>query len=304
VCGTDYHAYAGRQPFFSYPRVLGHELAVEVVETNPGGGGLVPGTLCAVRPYLGCGSCAPCRRGRPNCCTSISVLGVHEDGGIQSQFLVPLEHLHPSNSVPPEQLALVETLCIGAHAVRRAQCVADDVVVVVGAGPVGLAAMQMARVTGATVIAVDVAQPRLEFAKKNAVADHVIDASTTDVALKVRQLTECEMATVVLDATGNLASMTKSLDLGGHGARICFIGFRAGDVTFEDVAFHKRELTILASRNATAEDFQHVISLLESKKINTSFWITHTCSMTELPTRFPEWCSPEAGVIKAIVNLD
>src|SRR4051812_45976817 len=139
ICGTDLHAYRGRQPFFSYPRILGHELGVEVLAVGAGVTGLEPGDRCAVEPYLDCGACLACRRGRTNCCAGLRVLGVHTDGGLRERITVPARKLHRSGRLSPEQLALVETLAVGCHAVGRAAPRADEACLVIGAGPIGLA---------------------------------------------------------------------------------------------------------------------------------------------------------------------
>ena len=174
VCGTDLHAFRGRQPFFSYPRVLGHELGVEVVE--PGGSGEIRrGDRCAVEPYLNCGSCIACRTGRPNCCTSLSVLGVHQDGGMREVIAVPARKLHRSDRLSYEQLALVETLAIGAHAVERATLEPGEFALVIGAGPIGVSVVQFARAAGAKVAVVDTSTARLDLCRRLWKVDCTID---------------------------------------------------------------------------------------------------------------------------------
>src|SRR6187200_130629 len=138
VCGTDFHAWHGRQPFFTFPRILGHELGVEVLEVGDGVTAVSPGDRCAVEPYLNCGACAACRRGRGNCCERLQVLGVHVDGGMRELLHVPADKLHRSRALNLETLALVETLSVGAHAVARGRPTPSDLVLVVGAGPIGL----------------------------------------------------------------------------------------------------------------------------------------------------------------------
>src|SRR4051812_28977710 len=166
VCGTDLHAFAGKQPFFTYPRVLGHELGVEVIEPGGAANGLKAGDRCSVEPYLNCGTCIACRRGKPNCCTSLQVLGVHIDGGMRPLLRVPARKLHPSAKLDYDQLALVETLGIGAHAVERAAPTKDDFILVIGAGPIGLSVIQFAKVSGATLAVMDVSDTRLEFCRQ------------------------------------------------------------------------------------------------------------------------------------------
>ncbi|HLW79289.1 MAG TPA: alcohol dehydrogenase catalytic domain-containing protein [Terriglobia bacterium] len=166
VCGTDWHAYRGEQPYFTYPRILGHELAVEVVAAPPDGGDLKPGERCAVEPYLSCGGCDACRAGKYNCCESLRVLGVHTDGGMRELLAVPADRLHKSGRLTLDQLALVETLGIGAHAVARSGLSAGEDALVVGAGPIGLSVVQFARAAGARVRVLDTSPTRREFATR------------------------------------------------------------------------------------------------------------------------------------------
>jgi alcohol dehydrogenase len=166
VCGTDFHAFEGTQPFFTYPRVLGHELS-GVVESLPSGAlGVQTGDRCAVRPFLFDPASRASRRGRTNCCESLKVLGVHVDGGMGEYLPVPQAFLHPSTTLGLDDLVLVEPLSIGCHAVRRGQATAEDVVLVIGAGPVGLAVATFARLAGARVTVLDLAESRLEAVRR------------------------------------------------------------------------------------------------------------------------------------------
>ena len=159
VCGTDLHAFAGRQPFFTYPRILGHELGAVVVETGPDVASPRAGDRVAVEPYLACGHCIACRAGRYNCCATLRVLGVHVDGGMRERLVVPARLLHRSDRLSLEQLALVETLGIGAHAVERSALQPSEWAVVVGVGPIGIGVLQMTLARQARVIAVDLSPP-------------------------------------------------------------------------------------------------------------------------------------------------
>ena len=303
VCGTDIHAYNGNQPFFSYPRILGHELGVEIVQVAENARGLNQGDLCSVEPYLNCGRCIACRRGKENCCTSLQVLGVHVDGG-QREFLhVPTAKLHGSRRLSLDQLALVETLGIGAHAVNRAAVEAGETVLVIGAGPIGMAVIQFAAAAGARVIAMDVNKARLAFCRDTLGVEDTLNASESDVLADVQRLTDGDLPTAVFDATGNPHSMMGSFAFPAHGGRLVFVGLFQGDVTFSDPGFHKRELTLMGSRNARSEDFTRIIGLIESGTIDTTPWITHRAPFADVPTRFQEWVKPRAGVLKAMIDL-
>lgn len=303
ICGTDIHAFHGRQPFFSYPRILGHELGVEVVEVGANMAGLRAGDRCAVEPYLNCGECLPCRRGRSNCCAKLEVLGVHVDGGMRELIRVPAAKLHRSESMSYEQLALVETLAIGAHAVQRAGLVRGEWALVVGAGPIGLAVMQFAHLAGARVIALDISAARLAFCQAQSAVEAAVDGRG-DVTATLSKLTGGNMPTAVFDATGNAQSMERSFDLPSPTGRLIFVGLVQRNISFDDPAFHRRELTLLATRNALPEDFTRIIDLIESGAIDTGPWITHRASYDELIEAFPGWLHPDSGLVKAMLIFD
>ena len=301
VCGTDLHAFAGRQPFFTYPRIAGHELGVEVVDPGSDPQGLVAGDRCSVEPYLNCGRCIACRRGKPNCCAELQVLGVHVDGGMRPFLTVPARKLHKSTRLTYDQLALVETLGIGAHAVERAEVKPDDFVLVIGAGPIGLSVIQFVQARGATLAVMDVSEPRLEFCRRQLGVETAFVAGR-DPATTLRGVGGGNLPTVVIDATGNAQSMAGAFDLPAPGGRLVFVGLFPGEVTFHDPNFHRRELTLLASRNSLPGTFRDVIALIESGRINTTPWITHRFSLAETPQRFPALAgNPE--VIKAIIDV-
>jgi 2-desacetyl-2-hydroxyethyl bacteriochlorophyllide A dehydrogenase len=302
ICGTDLHAYRGRQPFFSYPRVLGHELGVEVIEMGGKRPDLRVGDRCSVEPYLNCGQCVACRRGKTNCCVQMRVLGVHLDGGMQEYLRIPLTKLHPSARLGYDDLALVETLGIGAHAVLRAQLQPDDTVLVIGAGPIGLATVQFVKLAGLNPVVMDTDANRLQFCGQTFQLDHCILADEQPLEA-IRQAFYPELPTVVFDATGNAASMMKSFAYAAHGGKLVFVGLFQGEVTFSDPEFHKRELTLLASRNATGADFQRIILLTEAGHIQTAPWITHRSSLQTMPDEFASWLKPENRVVKAIVDV-
>jgi 2-desacetyl-2-hydroxyethyl bacteriochlorophyllide A dehydrogenase len=302
VCGTDLHAFAGRQPFFNYPRVLGHELGVEVIDPGSDPQGLHAGDRCSVEPYLNCGHCIACRSGRSNCCTDLKVLGVHIDGGMRSLLTVPARKLHRSAKLSYDQLALIETLGIGAHAVERAAVKPDDFVLVIGAGPIGLSVIQFALVTGATVSVMDVSETRLEFCRTQLGVSHTL-APGVEASIRLKEMGGGDLPTVVIDATGNAKSMAGAFDLPAHGGRIVFVGLIQGDVTFNDPNFHRRELTLLASRNALPQTFRDIIALVEAGRVNTQPWITHRLSLAETPGVFPERISGNPAVLKAMIEV-
>lgn len=302
VCGTDLHAFAGKQPFFSYPRVLGHELGVEVIDPGSEPNGLKAGDRCSVEPYLNCGRCIACRRGKPNCCTDLKVMGVHIDGGMRPLLTVPARKLHRSTKLDYEQLALVETLGIGAHAVERAEAKPEDFILVIGAGPIGLSVIQFALVTGATLAVMDVAEPRLAFCRDQLGVKHTVVAGA-DVAAQLKAIGGGDLPTIVIDATGNPKSMAGTFDLAAHGGRIVFVGLFQGDLAFNDPNFHRRELTVCGSRNALPGTFRDIIALVEAGKVNTKPWITHRFALEATPAIFPEKIAGNPAVLKAMIEV-
>lgn len=305
ICGTDYHAYRGRQPFFSYPRVLGHELGAEVIALGSGAdeNGITIGDKVSVEPYLNCGECQPCKNGKINCCESLKVLGVHVDGGMAEYLKVPVNKLHKSDFLSYEQLALVETLGIGSHAVQRASVNENDFVLVIGAGPIGLSVIQFVKIIGAKIVVMDFSKQRLDFANEAIGIDEIIIAKDDFSADDLRKILKGNMPTAVFDATGNAASMMKAFSYVAFGGKLVYVGLFQGEVTFFDPDFHRREITLLASRNALPTDFKDIIVKMESGQINTKAWLTHEAAFGDLPTVFETWLDPKSAVIKAMAVL-
>lgn len=301
-CGTDYHAFHGRQPFFDYPRILGHELGVEVLAVGDGVSEVKPGDRCSVEPYLHCGKCSACRKGRTNCCAAMRVLGVHLDGGMREEFLLPAAKLHPSASLSHDALALVETLAVGAHAIERAGVSQGETVAVIGAGPIGLAAIQSALLRGARVLVIDRSPARLASCGRLYPETTALDPEKPAVE-QLSSLTSGDLADSVIDATGNLSSMGSAPEIVGHAGRLVYVGLALGEVSFHDPLFHRREMTLLASRNALSKDFPEIIAAMERGEIDPLAWISHRCALEEIPEKLPAWSDPAAGVIKAVASV-
>jgi threonine dehydrogenase-like Zn-dependent dehydrogenase len=280
---------------------LGHELAVEIIETE-GETHLKKGDICSVRPYMNCGECIACRRGISNACENLKVLGVHFDGGMQEIISVPLNHLHLAPDVPVEQLALVEMLSIGAHAVRRANLDTGENVLVIGAGPIGMGTAQFARLAGANVAVMDINSGRLAFCQDVLKFEHTIHALESPKE-KLLSIFAGSLPTAVFDATGSSSSMHKAFDYVAHSAKLIYVGLFKGDITFSDSYFHSHEMSILASRNASTEDFDWVIDSLKNKNVILDGWITHTATPEQLVENFSIWLLPETGVIKAMLQF-
>ncbi|GGF82561.1 zinc-binding alcohol dehydrogenase family protein [Wenyingzhuangia marina] len=300
ICGTDLHAYSGNQAFFTYPRILGHELASEIVEIGENDQGLKSGDKVVIMPYVSCGKCVACRNGKTNCCTNISVLGVHSDGGMQEYITVRQDLLLPANQLSYDQMAIVEPLAIGAHAIRRANVKKGETVVIVGCGPIGIGMVKLAQIAGAKVIVLDVNDDRLKYTKEEIGADYVINVNNQPVE-KIAEITGGDMATAVFDATGFKGALEVGVDYMSHGGRYVLVGLSKGDLNFNHPKIHAKETTIMCSRNATTEDFEHVINVLN--QFPTDSFITHNVPFTEMISHFDSWTKPATGVIKATVDF-
>lgn len=301
ICGTDIHAYEGTQPYFTYPRTLGHELSGEIVQTAAEGFSV--GERVTIIPYFNCDNCLACRSGKPNCCSNLKVFGVHIDGGMQELVLVPDSKLVKSNGLSYDELALVEPLAIGAHGVKRAGITRDEFVLIIGAGPIGIGTMEFARIAGGKVIAMDINEDRLNFCRKELGVEYTVNPLITEARATIQAMTNNEMPSIVIDATGSLQAINSAFSLMGHGARYVLIGLQRGDIIVNHPEFHKREGTLMSSRNATREDFDQVISSMTQKLINPSTYITHRVGFSEIKSNFDSWLLPENKVIKAMVEL-
>jgi 2-desacetyl-2-hydroxyethyl bacteriochlorophyllide A dehydrogenase len=302
VCGSDLHAYRGRQPFFTYPRVLGHEIAGEIIAIGENAEGLRPGDTCVVSPYQWCGRCIACRQGKINCCTRLKLLGVHTDGGMQETISVLPRALVRADGLSLEQMALVENQSIGAHAVRRAQLAPGETVLVIGAGPIGLGVAQFARLEGVRLLVADTSAKRLDFARQWLAPDACLDANA-DLPAQLAEQTAGDFPTAVFDCTGSPASMMAAFNFVAHGGRLILVSLVQGELSFDDPDFHRRELSVLSSRNATLDDFRHVIAAMAAGRIVTEPLTTHHVTLDGLVDAFPNWLTPEAGVIKAMVEF-
>jgi 2-desacetyl-2-hydroxyethyl bacteriochlorophyllide A dehydrogenase len=303
ICGTDLHAFEGTQPFFSYPRILGHELSGDLVDAGDAEG-FQKGEIVSFIPYFNCGNCIACRSGKPNCCVNIAVCGVHTDGGMVEYLNVPSHTLLHGHGLRYDELALVEPLAIGAHAVRRAGIKEGEFALVVGAGPIGLGIIELARIAGAQVIVLDVNEWRLNFCKEKLGVKHIINGSTEDVTAALKEITKGDMPTVVFDATGNLKAINTAFHYLAHGARYVLVGLQKGEINFGQPEFHKREATVMSSRNATREDFEHVIACIKKQSIHPLSFITHKVPFDNIKNDFIKWLNPANKVIKAMAEIN
>jgi len=305
ICGTDISGFLGKMPFFSYPRIPGHELGVEVLEVGLDVTNVKLGDRCSVEPYINCGHCYTCRRGFTNCCETNKTLGVMCDGGMCERMILPARKLHRSEKLSFEQLALVETLAIGCHAVNRGEPKASEHVLVIGAGPIGLSVIEFARLSGAKTIVMDMNEQRLAFVRETmSVPDTILTKGDGEELKRLTELTNGQLADVVVDATGSNRSMGHALNYCAFKGRLVYVGITQSEISFLHApALHRRELDIRASRNALPGDFTRIIELIERNEIDTKPWITHHAAFDEMIEAFPSWTRLETGVIKAMVAV-
>jgi 2-desacetyl-2-hydroxyethyl bacteriochlorophyllide A dehydrogenase len=301
ICGTDFHIFGGKHPFLEYPRVMGHELS-GTVEEAPSGSSLKSGQPVYIVPYLSCGTCQACRRGITNACRNIEVLGVHRDGGMAEYVCVPESNVIPTGNIPLEDAAMIEFLAIGAHGVKRGGIQASDRVLVVGSGPIGMSAIIFAKARGADVTVMDMREDRLAFTTSALGADRTLLANE-HAETEAKRLTDGDFFDVVIDATGNAGAMQRGFGFVAHAGRYVLVSVVRQDITFSDPEFHKRETTLFASRNAQPDDFAEVVKQMEAGRVPTAALNTHRGALADAPALFNEWLRPEAGVIKAILEV-
>lgn len=304
VCGTDISCYMGKFPFFDFPRIPGHELGVEVISVGQGVTHVSAGDRCSIEPYMNCGACYPCRRGATNCCQNLQVIGVMTDGGLCESFSVRADKLHPSSKLNFDQLALVETLAIGCHANDRGNPRGGDHALIIGMGPIGLATLEFARLTDASISVMDMNPDRLDFVSKNyGVQNTILFKGDGSEVERMNQITDGDLFQVITDATGNKHSMSGALQYIAPTGRLVFVGITTDEISFRHPSMHKPEATIIASRNALPPDFTRIIGLIEDGTINTDPWITHRTSFDGVLSDFESYTQPETGVIKAIIEV-
>ena len=301
ICGTDYHIFEGKHPFLEYPRVMGHEVSATVLEA-PMDSPLTVGQPVIVNPYIACGTCVACRKGKPNCCVAIKVLGVHTDGALCEEIVVPAGNLYPAGGLSLEAAATVEFLAIGAPAVRRAHATEGSRSLVVGAGPIGLGTALFSRIAGHEVTLLDTSVERLAMAgERLGLSSGVVADANAAAALAVR--TDGEGFDVVFDATGHPGSMEAAFSHVAHGGTLVFVSVVKDDIRFSDPEFHKREMTLVGSRNATAEDFRHVVASIEAGRVPIEALVTHRTTLDAVADDLPRWATRKEGLIKAVVKV-
>jgi 2-desacetyl-2-hydroxyethyl bacteriochlorophyllide A dehydrogenase len=301
ICGTDFHIFEGKHPFLAYPRIMGHEVSGTVIAAGDGVE-LAIGEPVIINPYLACGKCIACRHGKPNCCVRIEVLGVHRDGAMAEQILVPAQNLYPANGLSLADAAAVEFLAIGSHAVRRARAVSGARTLVIGAGPIGLGTALFSRIAGLDVTLLDMSSERLDFAASE-LGFSTLDASQATATDLVREATGGDGFDVVFDATGNTQSVQSAFAHVAHGGTLVLVSVVKDDIAFSDPEFHKREMTLIGSRNALRADFDHVAASIRNGAVPLAKLVTHRTTLSDTPRDLARWAHEKSGLIKAVIQV-
>jgi 2-desacetyl-2-hydroxyethyl bacteriochlorophyllide A dehydrogenase len=300
LCGSDLNSWRGRNPLVSYPRIPGHEIAATVID--PGNAPLAAGASVTLSPYSNCGQCSACRNRRPNACRDNRTLGVQRDGGLAEYLVVSAEKLLVGR-LQLEELCLVEPLTVGAHAVARAQITPRDTVAIFGCGGVGLGAVAASAFRGATTIAIDIDDAKLDLARE-AGATHLLHSARQDFRETLAQLTSGHGPDVVIEAVGSPETFRAAVELVSFTGRVVYIGYAKEPVTYETRLFVQKELTILGARNALPSDFEQVIRMLEQHRFPVARAITTTVPLEQTPDILRAWNDDPARFTRIMINLD
>ena len=302
-CGSDLSTFRGGNPLVTYPRIPGHEIAGVIEQVTAG----VPsnytvGLAATVMPYTACERCPSCRQGRRNACQHNQTLGVQQEGAFTDYIVTPWEKLVLAN-LSLRELALVEPLAVGFHAVARGRVTKEDTVLVFGCGMVGLGAISAAGLDrGATVIAVDLEDSKLAVGRK-AGATHTINSRTDSLHDRLRELTNGEGPSVVIEAVGTPATFVAAVEEVAFAGRVVYIGYAKAPVSYETKLFVMKELDILGSRNSTPEDFRAVVSMLEAGRYPVDETITATVPFSESGEALRRWSENPGAVTKIHVEV-
>jgi 2-desacetyl-2-hydroxyethyl bacteriochlorophyllide A dehydrogenase len=303
ICGTDIHAFHGNQPYFTYPRVLGHELSGIIVDAKIENKTLL-GKSVSVLPYLSCGECNSCLKGKTNCCAKLHVMGVHVDGGFKEYLSVPEDNLLvDKNENNLKHLSMVEPLSISYHGILRAEILENDWVIIFGAGPIGIGALMFAKSRTNKIILIDINQNRITYCKSYLGIEHSFNGNDESLINNIRELTNGHFADIVIDATGNKKSIKQQLTFLSHGGKWILIGLQREDLHINHPEFHKREATLMSSRNATKHDFEQVMEMIDKKEIDPGLLITHTLDFEEVARSFSTLIV-DPTLIKGIIKVN
>ncbi|WP_430974116.1 zinc-binding alcohol dehydrogenase family protein [Sunxiuqinia rutila] len=302
-CGSDLSTYLGKNPMVSYPRIPGHEIAAVIEQAGSRvPENFQPGQSVTVVPYTNCGQCSACKKKRFNACRYNQTLGVQRDGAMAEYLVVHWQKVLMDVSLSSIQLALVEPLTVGFHAIDNARVSDIDTVLVFGCGMIGTGAIVRANLRGATVIAVDIDDSKLEVAGKLG-AHYLINSRTQDLHAELEKITHSNGPSVVVEAAGNPITYKAAIEEIGFAGRVVCIGYAGDEVAFPTKLWVQKELEILGSRNANPSDFEAVIKYLKQANPDEKLLVSKIVSADEAPQAMKEWAEAPGKVLKILVRF-
>lgn len=303
ICGSDIHAIGGRQPLFSFPRVIGHEVAGTVCQVGKGVEGFSAGDKVCLMPCVPCSTCRACQKGKTNTCNHLELYGVHRDGGLQEYLAAPAANwMKAPQNASPEELSMVEPLTIGAHAVAKLGLQTGDRVLIIGAGPIGVSCAVNAQTYGAQVTLCDTNPLRRKFVKDRFNLA-ILDPLDYNYSEEIEETTEGNLFDAVIDTTAAKAVMGQDWKWIAHGGKIVFVGICNGVLELEGLPFHMREPSLFVTRNSTRTDYERVLDCWQKGMLNPGLFVTHTVPFAESLSVLPAWTNPAAGVFKGVVRF-
>lgn len=301
-CGSDLSSYQGRNPMVSFPRVPGHEIAAIVDELGAGVTDLAMEQSVTVLPYFNCGSCVACRKGRPNACRNNQTMGVQREGAMSEYVCVPRRHVIPVESLRQRDLALIEPLAVGFHAAARADIQPGETVAILGVGMIGLGVLLGARARGARVIAVDMADGKLDLARRLG-AETGVNGARDDTVARLSELTDGEGPAVIIEAAGAGATFRQAVDAVAACGRVVYVGYTKAEVSYETRLFPMKEIEIYGSRGATLADFHAVIAHLRGHHELADLIVTRMPRLEAAAGAMRDWASAPGAVTKIVIDM-
>ncbi len=303
ICGADVASFTGNQPFTTYPRIPGHEFSARIVEIPDNDKGLKAGDIVTCNPYFNCGKCYSCRRGFVNCCTDNQTMGVQRDGSFREYIVMPVERIYNGKGLSAKELALVEPFTIGWHALSRTEVKPGDNVLVVGAGPIGLFATISAAAKGANVYVADILDGRLQKAIHFG-AKETINSAETNIVEEAMRITGGNGFDVCVEACGSSVTFLNCIDCAAFAGKIILIGNGKKETTFLHSILLKKELNVFGSRNSYAKDFEAVIDLIASGKVNVSDMISAVYPIDEVAKAFDALTHNDGSLAKVLIEVN
>lgn len=303
ICGSDLGSYRGTYAYAKYPNIPGHEFSARILAIGENDRGLKPGAVVTGNPYFNCGHCYTCRRGLLNCCNTNETMGCHREGAFSKYIAFPIDRIYNGKGLDAKRLALVEPFCISYHATKRAQIKADDTVLVMGAGTIGINAMLAAKQKGARVIIADVAQQKLDYAKKLGADGVILNQNHDDFMRAVEEATGGNYFDITMEAVGRPDTFQACIDAVCHGGRVCLIGISTKNLDFNFTALQKKELNVMGSRNALKEDFMEIIGLFNSGNVDPLQIVTNEYDFEDAAKLFEEFDKNANDMLKVVLKF-